>query len=519
MSLHSRHRPFSFSKAETRQISQAFKDGNFNEVGLTTALGVKGIPALRNLSAETALERTSTVSSQNTLIRLFVIGVPVPAVAIGKAFPGLSLDALLAGGLLEERQGSLFAAIKMTPIHGLLIAFDRSWIGDKVEAPDHVMGPSDTARMLASLIIRSEGSAALDIGSGCGYLAFIASKTNKRVIATDLNPRAAAFVEFNATFNGIENVEARTGNLFQPVEREQFDLIISNPPFVISPEDRLIYLNGGMPADAFCKRIAADAPAYLVEGGSLQMLCNWVEKAETDGKDWQAGLEEWFIGTGCDTWVIRSSTTDPVLYAKNWMQVGRAEVDADADSAAGAKTEDGSRLEVWLNYYRQENIASIGAGTVTMRKRSGSENWYRAFDGPRKIAGPCGDIISERMQALDFLARNAKQDQALMASVFRMSDKMRFSDEGLTASAAEPEERRESAPIYIHIIEGFGYVEEIDEWFSAVINACDGHCTLQEALNKVAADLVMEATEIPIETSEIVRQLVDEGFLVPVIKS
>ncbi len=524
MSQHPRHRPFSFSKQETRQVGQVFKDAHFNEAGLIAALGVKGIPALRNLSAEEALERTAMVSAQNTLIRLFVIGVPVPAEAIGKAFPGLPLDGLLAGGLLEERHGSLFAAIKITPIHGLLIAFDRSWIGDKVEAPDHVMGPSDTARMLASLIIRADGGAALDIGSGCGYLAFLASKTNKRVIATDLNPRAAAFVEFNAAINGIENVEARTGNLFQPVEGEQFDLIISNPPFVISPEDRLIYLNGGMPADAFCKRIAAEAPAYLVEGGSLQMLCNWVEK---EGTDWQQGLEEWFIGSGCDTWVIRSSTTDPILYAKNWMRVGRVDADVNAntdtntdmDSFASATTEDGVRLERWLDYYRQENIASIGAGTVTMRKRSGVENWYRAFDGPRKIAGPCGDIVSERMQALDFLARHAKEDQILMVSVFRMSEKMRFSQEGFPADghvSAEAAEAGEAEAIFIQVMEGFAYVEEIDDWFSSLILACDGYRTLQDAVEKAAADLGMEVDEIPNETAEIVRQLVEEGFLIPV---
>jgi SAM-dependent methyltransferase len=498
MSPHPRTRPFALSAGEIDAIGNAFRKAGFDEAGVISALGVKGIPALKDLPAEAAYRRTSAESPLNTLIRLFVIGAPALPEAIRKAFDGLPPERLAAGGLMSEASGKFYAAVKMTPIGGLWIAFDRSWEGESAEPPDHVMGPSDSASLLAGLVIRRGFENVLDVGAGCGYLAFLAAKNNNRVVATDLNPRAAAFVELNARLNGIRNVEARVGDLFAPVAGETFDLVISNPPFVISPEDRLVYLNGGMKADAFCQRMAAEAPAFLREGGYFQMLCNWVENADID---WQERLRGWFREGGCDTWVLRSSSTDPVTYAQTWMKAGHYRATEDHDA----------RLEAWLEYYREEKVAAIGAGVVIMRKRPGDSNWFRSFDGPARIAGQCGEVVLERMQALDYMARRAGDDAALMASIFRVSEKAR-----LTQECRPSAEGWALTTASIRVTEGFAYVEEIDTWFAELLVACDGKRTLEAAVAKTAAALGLNADEVPAETAEIARQLVDEGFLVPV---
>ena len=41
----------------------------------------------------------------------------------------------------------------------------------------------------------------------------------------------------NAALNEVE-VDVRDGSFFEPVAGERFDLIATNPPFVISPGDR-----------------------------------------------------------------------------------------------------------------------------------------------------------------------------------------------------------------------------------------------------------------------------------------
>jgi len=478
-------------------IREALRKAGFDEAGLAKALGIRNAAGLKELPAATALRRTAGDTALETCIRLFVIGAPCSPESAARALEPAGIGGLIEGGLLRSVGGRILAAVKLAPVDGLILAFDRTWEGETAEAPDHVMGPSDSARKLAGLTIRTPIDSALDLGAGCGYLAFLAAGHAGRVVATDVNPRAAAFVRLNAGLNGIGNVESRTGDLFAPVAGESFDLIVSNPPFMISPEDRMTYLSGGMKADDFCRRVAAEAPAHLRAGGFFQMLCNWVEL--TDGS-WRERLGGWFRGGGCDAWVLRSSTTDPLTYARNWMDAGRG----------GADGREAGRLEAWLEYYRAEGIAGIGAGAATLRKRTGGDNWFRCFDGPEKLAGPCGADMLERMRALDFMARRAADDSTLMESVLKVSPKARFtqecgpSDEGWTQLKA-----------FVHIAEGLGYVEEIDNLFAGLLVACDGRRTLRAALEKAAADLSLPERELPSESVEITRQLVDEGFLIP----
>lgn len=493
-----RNSPFALSEADITGVRNAFAAAGFHEAGIAETFGVKSIPAIKDVSAEDALRRTSRDTPLNALARLFIMGLPVPPGPAGTALHGMDPNRLIQGGLLRYRNGKLYAAVKITPIDGMLIAFDRTWEEDAAEAPDHVMGPSDSARLLAGLVIRGEFGSILDVGAGCGFLTFLAARGCKRVVATDLNPRAAAFVGLNARLNGIGNIEARTGDLFAPVKGERFDLIISNPPFVISPEDRLVYLNGGMKADEFCRKIAGEAPAYLNEGGHFQMLCNWVENAD---REWQDRLQDWFRGTGCDAWVLRSSTTDPVSYAMNWMKLGHT----------GSGADDAARLEAWLEYYREEKVSAIGGGAVVMRKRSGGGNWFRSFDGPPRLSGRCGEEVLDRMRALDRMARDLKGEDALMAARFRISPHAR-----LTQECAPSETGWALHKATVQIMQGFAYVEEVDAYFGELLISCDGKRTLREAVDRTAKAMGLDPADVPAETGEVVRQLVDEGFLIPV---
>ena len=55
--------------------------------------------------------------------------------------------------------------------------------------------------------------------------------------------------------------------MFGPVPGEIFDLIVSNPPFIISPDNRHFFLNSGMDSDDVCRRIVTELPKFLNEGG------------------------------------------------------------------------------------------------------------------------------------------------------------------------------------------------------------------------------------------------------------
>jgi methylase of polypeptide subunit release factors len=487
--------PFALSAEQIAKFREALVKASFDEAQVAAACGVADVSQLARVSADEVWQRTAGGSTLETLVRLFVIGGAVPARDARRAIEPIAIDDAARGGLLRVSRDQAQAAIRITPCAGALVAFDRTWPGDEVEAPDFVMGPSETSRLLAYALWRTPAEDGLDLGAGSGFLAAVMAPHCRRVVATDVNRRAVAFSAFNAALNGLGNVEPLEGSLFEPVAERRFDRIVSNPPFVISPEDRLVYLNGGMKADGFCQRVAEGAGARLTEGGVMLMLCNWIEP---DGADWKERLAGWFAASGCDAWVLRRSSADPESYARGWMKVG---------SVAGRV--DPKRLAAWLDYYRAEGIAGIGGGLVIMRKRSGT-NWFRVCDGPTGMNAGLGEALRGRLPALDFLADTA-DDAALMASYLEVSPAVRMIQECRPTHEGWAQETAR-----ITIDSGLAYTEAVDSYVGELVVACDGKRRLSEAIALTAAKLGWNAADVPDETADIVRQLVEEGFLVPV---
>src|SRR5437879_1195044 len=120
---------------------------------------------------------------------------------------------------------------------------------------DHVLGVNTAAVTLESLTVRRRVRSALDLGCGGGIQALFAARHSEHVIAVDKNPRALDFTRFNAQLNGLRNVEGRQGDLFEPVAGLRFDLIVCNPPYVISPESRYTFRDSGRRGDALCEDV------------------------------------------------------------------------------------------------------------------------------------------------------------------------------------------------------------------------------------------------------------------------
>ena len=115
---------------------------------------------------------------------------------------------------------------------------------------DHVLGISSASTSLAQLTIREPVGRALDLGTGCGVQALHLAGHSGAVVATDVNQRALRLTRFNVALNDVRTpVDVRDGSFFEPVAGERFDLIATNPPFVISPAtgERLVYRDSGLP--------------------------------------------------------------------------------------------------------------------------------------------------------------------------------------------------------------------------------------------------------------------------------
>ena len=128
-------------------------------------------------------------------------------------------------------------------------------------AENHVLGVGGASTHPRSLArsARPVGRV-LDLGTGCGVQALHAARHARSVVATDAQRRALAH---RRAHPGPERVaddgRAAPGwHLLEPVRGERFDLVVSNPPFVITPRRAGVpayeYRDGGLVGDELVRR-------------------------------------------------------------------------------------------------------------------------------------------------------------------------------------------------------------------------------------------------------------------------
>ena len=293
----------------------------FDAVG--DLLGTTGQLALARNETTPALRRTTGGSPLETLVRLFLLQTEVDRAEADRALPGL-VDPLAAGGLLVGSGGEVRALLDCRPYadddHDWWVVSDLTpgLDGQQIRvAADHVLGVSPASTSLAQLTLRAPVGRALDLGTGCGVQALHLSGHAVEVVATDVNARALAVTAFNAALNDVV-VDVRDGSLWEPVADERFDLVTTNPPFVISPAtaERLVYRDSGLPGDQVVEAIVRGAPAHLVEGGWCQVLANW---AIATDRPWDDRLAGW-IDPDCDALVVQREVLDPASYVELWLR-------------------------------------------------------------------------------------------------------------------------------------------------------------------------------------------------------
>jgi release factor glutamine methyltransferase len=111
----------------------------------------------------------------------------------------------------------------------------------------------------------------LDMGTGSGVCALAAARYARRVVAVDINAAAVRCARINALLNHLDHkIDARHGDLFEPVAAERFDLILFNPPFLRGQpgNDR----DRAWRSTDVVERFAAGLGSHLKPGGSALVL-------------------------------------------------------------------------------------------------------------------------------------------------------------------------------------------------------------------------------------------------------
>jgi hypothetical protein len=443
------------------------------------------------------VRRLSDGSALAAVLKLFFVGVVVPEDEVARALAPVSLDDLAELGILERTAGGVHARIHLSPVDGLALASDRADALDDPQAnPDHVGGANPTSRTLANLTVRLPVDSALDLGTGSGIQALLVAPHARRVVATDVNPRALRYTEFNALLNGISNIEPREGSFFDPVEGDQFDLIVCNPPFVISPDARFSFRDSGLRGDEVCREVVRGAARSLHGGGYATILCNW---ACRPGERWQDVPAGWLDGSGCDAWVLDQGSEDPLKYAALWNQFLRV-----SDRQVYPAT-----LDRWVEHHRELGIETVHYGAVILRRSPGA-NWRRFDDLPGAAIQPASEHILRVFAAHDYLATAAGED-ALFDERLAVVHEHRLDQ---TLRLRDGEYRIEGALLRLET--GVGFEGRVDAYTLHMLGRLDGERPVRDIVSEVAVVGGIDPAELARLALPVVRRLFELGFLVRV---
>lgn len=427
--------------------------------------------------------------AESVLGQLFALGAGVTREAARAALAPIGVAALEQAQILEPRPGDRVASrMRITPHEGLLFLHDRP---DRRGPSDQVAAVGPASTTLARLTVRTPVDRALDVGTGCGVQALLMARHARRVIATDVSPRALDAARVNAAINGIENVELRRGDLFEPVQGERFDLIVSNPPFVISPETTHVFRDSELAGDEVSERVVGAAADHLAGGGHATILCEWLRR---DGEDWPDVPRRWAAGRGCDALVLLDHSTDPEAHGAEWNAATRAgDPDAHVEAVRG-----------WAAYVRSLGASGVHTGSVVLRAAANRAPWFRAEEAPAGPAGAAGEHLLGLLAAQDAMpASRAELLGSRLELALGLELRQLLAHEGSGWSAADAELR--STP-------GIGATASLPAAVVHVLLGIDGKRPLTEVIDHAAAELGVDAASLREPALEAARRLLELGF-------
>ncbi|WP_424936835.1 MULTISPECIES: DUF7059 domain-containing protein [Bacteria] len=442
-----------------------------------------------------------------TLGRLFVVGLPQPLDAVAAALPRTGVPGLEALGLAFAEDEAVIPAALVRPqsfvdadgVGEWWIASDLDEIALGSALPaDHVLGVGGASRTLASLVMPSSVDRALDLGTGCGIQALLVARHAGHVVATDLSGRALAYAELNALLAGVRNIEFRHGSMFEPVAGESFGLVVSNPPFVITPRREDVpayeYRDGGLVGDALVERFVREVGDHLSPGGTAQLLGNWESRDGAAGLD---RLRSW-IDPALDAWVVERESLGPLAYAELWIRDGGT---TPRDPAFEPL------LDAWCDDFAERGVREVGFGYVLIRRPpvaqtpGPSPDPLRRFERIVQTASNPGRAFLDGLRAHDVLA-GGLPDVLLVAG---------------DVTEARHHLPGEDAPSVIELRQGggFGRTVGVDPALAGFVGACDGDLTTPQIVAALAELFEVPLAELWADLEPRIRELVLDGLLVP----
>lgn len=484
--------------------------GQYTVDGVAAVLGPTASAALGREQPLPALRATADAKEPAAVLaRLWVLGCAVDRDLVAAALPRTGVDGAAALGLLTD-EAQVRPLVDLRPYaaddHHWWLASDLSELatGEPLR-PDHVLGVGGASATLARWTPRRPVGRALDVGTGCGVQAFHLATHADRVTGTDLSARCLDYAAFNAGLNAAvpdgpfagRRLELHRGDLFGPVGGERFDLVVSNPPFVITPrvEDvpRYAYRDGLRAGDSLVAEFVRGVGAVLAPGGIAQLLGNWEIPR---GAAWTERVGEWLASSGLDGWVIQREVSDPAEYAETWVRDG------------GQRPGDGeyeAMYAAWLDDFAARDVEAVGFGVLTLHRPETERPAFRVCEEMyERLDGGLGEAVAGSIAARCWLA-DSNDDRVLGQRYAVATDvtEERFGRPG------------EEHPAVIRLRQGGGLGRAVtaDTALAGFVGGCTGELTAAQIVAALGSLLDEPIDDLRGRIVPAVRELIATGFL------
>lgn len=369
-------------------------------------------------------------------------------------------------------------------------------VGDELPT-DHVVGVGGASRSLAAMTPREPVGRALDVGTGCGVQALGLATHAAHIVASDVSPAALDCAELTCLLSGEEAPELLSGSLLEPVTGE-FDLIVANPPFVMTPPETragpggFSYRDSPMDGDGLVGALLESAAARLAPGGTLVMTCAWLHCGE---ENWRQRVAGW-LPSGMAVWVGQRAVLSIPEYVELWLR----------DSGAIEHLDE--RYRHWWRYLRSQQARGVGFGFVAMRRPPASvgpagASLVEDLGSARRL--PDGAEVSEQLDRL-LSPTNAAE---LLASAVRPSpgalvaDRRVIGDDG----ASYP------VPAIISRPAGFRAEELLDSPVGWLLAVDQPGRPIGQLLARCSEELAEDPEDVLVSWLVGVRDLMEKGFV------
>ena len=270
---------------------------------------------------------------------------------------------------------------------------------------------------------------------------------------------------------------------------ERFDLIATNPPFVISPAtgERLVYRDSGLPGDQVVEDIVRAAPDHLTERGWCQVLANWVVEAGRPGTSgWPAGWPR-----TCDALVVQREVLDPAAYVELWLK------DSGHHPRPAETGDYRHRYDTWLSWFEEQGIEAIGFGWINLRRRAAPAA-HDLCAWPYDVEQPIAPAIADWASAIAAGSTPTPGCVPAWTSCRRPSGRSAPRTPRRSCCASSGASAAPAPP-----------TPSPRPWSAPATATCGGRI-----LDAVAQLLDLDPAETRAAYLPVVRELVDEGFLV-----